>query len=111
MYLSPTTAQVAPKLENREERLNSMLFEDEGVRFKQYEELIYQMFAPSLAQTPFTQLANLTGNPAISLPTALEKQLPLGIHFIAAKGREDLLFEVGHEFEQAGYFKLPYFYK
>lgn len=111
LYLSPTTAQVAPKLENREERLNSMLFEDEGVIFEQYEELIYQMFAPSLAQTPFTQLANLTGNPAISLPTALEKQLPLGIHFMAAKGREDLLFEVGHEFERAGYFKLPYFYK
>ncbi|MDM8279802.1 amidase family protein [Ligilactobacillus agilis] len=111
LYLSPTTAQVAPKISEREELLAPALVSFEPLSLSEHAELIYQMFAPSLAQTPFTQLANLTGNPAISLPTGLDEHLPLGIHFMAAKGREDLLFEVGHEFEQAGYFKLPYFYK
>ena len=32
-------------------------------------ELIYDYFDKSLQLTPYTQLANLTGQPAISLPT------------------------------------------
>ena len=54
--------------------------------------LIHQMFEKSLEITPYTQLANLTGQPAISLPTYLtEKNLPLGIQFMAARGRENLV--------------------
>ncbi len=52
----------------------------------------------------FTAPANITGLPAVSLPSgfvSLEgKSLPLGIHFVAPHGREDLLFEVGKNFEK-----------
>ncbi|MDN6127217.1 MAG: amidase, partial [Tetragenococcus halophilus] len=58
------------------------------------------------------QLANLTGQPAISLPTHLTNEgLPLGIQFVAAKGREDLLFEVGELFENNQQFHLPAYYQ
>ena len=75
-------------------------------------ELIYDYFDKSLQLTPYTQLANLTGQPAISLPTHVTATgLPLGIQLLAARGREDLLFQVGEQFEQEGKFKLPESYR
>ena len=69
-------------------------------------QLIWDMFEKSLALSPFTQQANLTGQPAISLPTHIaENGLPLGIHFTAPKNREEWLLEIGLEFEQARLFK------
>lgn len=51
----------------------------------------------------FTSPANMTGLPAISIPSGFAeengKKLPLGIHFIAPYLREDLLFEIGKKFE------------
>jgi amidase len=45
--------------------------------------------------TPFTPVANQTGQPAISLPVGQSANgLPVGAHFIAASGREDLLLQV-----------------
>ena len=45
--------------------------------------------------TPFTPVANQTGQPAISLPVAQSATgCPVGAHFIAAPGREDLLLQV-----------------
>jgi aspartyl-tRNA(Asn)/glutamyl-tRNA(Gln) amidotransferase subunit A len=52
----------------------------------------------------FTGPANMTGLPAISIPSGFVEEegnkLPLGIQFIAPHGREDLLFEVGKKFEE-----------
>ncbi|HEY0011197.1 MAG TPA: Asp-tRNA(Asn)/Glu-tRNA(Gln) amidotransferase subunit GatA [Candidatus Paceibacterota bacterium] len=49
----------------------------------------------------FTVTANLTGMPALSVPmgsvTRDEVSLPVGIHFTAPHGREDLLFTIGAE--------------
>lgn len=51
----------------------------------------------------FTVTANIVGVPAISIPSGSslveDKNLPLGIQFMAPHGREDLLFEVGKKFE------------
>ena len=41
----------------------------------------------------------------------LRQRLPLGIQLLAARGREDLLFQVGEQFEQEGKFKLPESYR
>lgn len=66
------------------------------------------MFEQSLSITPYTALANLTGQPALSLPTyETSAGLPMGIQLIAAKGREDLLLGVARQFERAGLLKLP----
>ncbi|HEL1082075.1 TPA: amidase [Streptococcus equi subsp. zooepidemicus] len=71
-------------------------------------ELVEVMFEQSLFITPYTALANLTGQPALSLPTyETSAGLPMGIQLIAAKGREDLLLGVARQFERAGLLKLP----
>jgi amidase len=50
----------------------------------------------------FTALANLTGQPAISLPLAWsEEGLPIGIQLIAPYGREDVLIRVASQLEEA----------
>ncbi len=51
----------------------------------------------------FTAPANMTGMPAVSIPAGFVeeegKKLPLGVQFMAPHGREDLLFQVGKDFE------------
>ncbi|EMR4163620.1 TPA: amidase [Streptococcus pyogenes] len=70
--------------------------------------LVETMFGKSLAINPYTALPNLTGQPAISLPTYETKEgLPMGIQLIAAKGREDLLLGIAEQFEAAGLLKIP----
>ena len=52
----------------------------------------------------FTVTANLTGNPALSLPMGTVvrdgKNLPVGIQLTAAHGDEKTLFTLGRELEQ-----------
>jgi amidase len=51
---------------------------------------------------PFTPPFNVTGQPAISLPLYWNSGgLPIGIQLVAAFGREDLLFRVAAQLEQA----------
>ena len=59
-------------------------------------QLIYDHWLPSLALTPYTQFANLTGEPALSLPALVTKSgLPLGIQFNAAMGNDRYLLQLG----------------
>ena len=52
----------------------------------------------------FTVTANITGLPAISIPSgfaaSVDKQLPLGFQLQAPRAREDILFEIGKKFEK-----------
>jgi amidase len=58
--------------------------------------------AEALSATPNTQLANLLGIPAISLPTATSTAgLPIGTMWHAAFGREDVLFRLASQIEAA----------
>ncbi|MFI7705074.1 amidase [Nonomuraea sp. NPDC049480] len=51
---------------------------------------------------PFTVVFNITGQPAISLPLGTsEDGLPIGVQIVAPYGREDLLFQVAAQLEQA----------
>jgi amidase len=56
----------------------------------------------NLEKLPFTQLANLTGQPAMSVPLYwTESGLPLGSQFIAPLGDEKTLFQLAQQLEHA----------
>lgn len=62
----------------------------------------------SLKKTPFTQLANFTGQPAMSMPLHWTPDgLPVGIQFIAPFGDEATLFRLAAQLEKAA----PWFNK
>ena len=108
LFLTPTTAQPAPRVNDpdRVEYIEQMKHINELTAGEQ-RQLIYDQCLPGLAQAPFTEQANMTGEPAISLPTAMSSQgTPMGIQFIAAKGNEALLLQMAKIFEDQRRFKL-----
>lgn len=105
-YVTPAAAYGAPKIgelthsEESERKLISEISQLNNVVDQQA--LIYEMFLPSLTYTPFTQLANLTGQPAISVPTHMTKEgLPLGVQFIAPKGADHTLLQIASQLEDS----------
>jgi amidase len=63
---------------------------------------VEQTALENLSMVPFTQLANVTGVPAMSVPLhTFPNGLPLGVHFLAGHGREGLLFALAGQLERA----------
>ncbi|UFT98653.1 amidase [Radiobacillus kanasensis] len=103
-YITPTNADVAPRLGELEvsEEIKERLIHIARKTKKEQQRLVYDMFLPSLTFTPFTQLANLTGQPAMTVPVHLtEGGLPIGVQFMAPKGKENWLFAVAAELERS----------
>lgn len=116
-YITPAAASAAPKVgelthdRNQQEQLRSQI---ENISSSKQQEVIYDMFLPSLTYTPFTQLANLTGQPAMSLPVHLTEQgLPIGVHIMAPKGDEYKLLQLAYQVEESSIWQgmngNPYF--
>ncbi|WP_112182380.1 MULTISPECIES: amidase [Paraliobacillus] len=103
-YVTPTNAHPAPKngeLTHTKAQIEKLKVIDQLTMTEQ-QKLVYEMFLPSLTYTPYTQLANLTGQPAMSVPTYLTNEgLPMGVQFIAAKGKEDMLFTIASQLEKS----------
>jgi amidase len=56
----------------------------------------------NLGWVPFTQLANMTGRPAMSVPLYwTERGLPLGVQFVAPLGGEGMLLRLAAQLETA----------
>lgn len=107
LFLSPSATTTAPRLDQdlQSDIIRTQLKNIETVSFAESETIVFDMFAKSLAITPYTQLANLTGQPAISLPVHLTANgLPIGVQFMASRGREDQLFQISDELEETGIF-------
>ncbi len=107
LYLTPATATVAPK--NGEVKtpawqkpiLKALLGVGKAHLLAQGK-LVDQIVKENLKWVPFTQLANITGLPAMSVPLYWNEQnLPLGSQFIAPFAREDLLLQLAAQLEQA----------
>jgi LPXTG-motif cell wall-anchored protein len=109
IYLTPTTASTAPLVGDpliTPENLKKMS-EIDQMDAPDRKKLIYDQWLDALTYTPYTQLANLTGEPALSLPTFVSSNgLPLGIQLNAATGEDRLLLEFGQLFEDNKQFKL-----
>ena len=103
-YITPATASIAPKigeLTPTQVEREQMLSQIRGVSGSEQQALIYDMFLPSLTFTPFSQLANLTGQPAMSIPVHIsEAGLPLGVQVMAQKGEEHRLLQLAFQLEQ-----------
>lgn len=107
LFLIPSTASVAPK--NGQIKtpawqtpiLKGLISVGQAHQLAKGK-LIDQIIRNNLQWVPFTQLANITGLPAMSVPLYWNKDhLPLGSQFIAPFGREDLLLQLAHQLEQA----------
>lgn len=108
LYLTPTTASVAPK--NGEVRtpllqqllLKGLLKTGQAHQLLKGSFLVEQIVQSNLKWVPFTQLANITGVPAMSVPLYWNKRgLPLGSQFMAPFGHEHVLLALAAQLEQA----------
>lgn len=106
LYITPTTAFPPSKigeldLSSAEKTLIKTVSGLGLSRILKKSGFVDQLAHKSLERTPFTQLANLTGQPAMSLPMHITKEgLPCGVQVMARRGREDLLFQLAGELEQ-----------
>lgn len=108
LYLTPTTAHQAPRIDrDLVSEANMKNAKYRTIRFSRAASNHLGSVASCIDPFTITQLANISGQPAISLPTYVGKNgLPLGIQFIARKGRENLLLQIGKLFEDQQQFKL-----
>ncbi|WP_053217866.1 amidase [Virgibacillus senegalensis] len=102
-YITPANAHPAP--ENGELTHTVKEFEQllkvDSVSKQHQQQIVYEMFEPSLTYTPHTQLANLTGQPAMTVPVHLaDSGLPMGVQFIAPKGWEIRLLQIAGQLEK-----------
>lgn len=105
LILTPTAA--TPPLEsdtldpNHLEKIFMKIMVVTGLGKKAVNDTFLEMIIDkSLYQTPFTPIANITGQPAMSVPLHWDEHgLPHGAHFMANQGADDILFMLAHQLE------------
>ncbi|SDG56418.1 Asp-tRNAAsn/Glu-tRNAGln amidotransferase A subunit [Lentzea fradiae] len=107
LLLTPTLATPPPRVGQFElpeslRRATDVLLRTRTARFLRHTKIVDDMIRDNLGWVPYTQLANLTGRPAISLPLHWTAAgLPLGVQFVAPLAGESLLIKLAAQLEEA----------
>lgn len=107
LYLTPTMAVLPPLIgADQPGLLEQLLVKAVNTfglgRLLKASGMVEKLATASLARVPFTQLANLTGLPAMSVPLYWTPQpLPVGVHFMAPFGAEARLLRLAAQLEKA----------
>jgi amidase len=107
LLLTPTLATPPPKIGEFElpvalQHASDALIKTRTARFLRHTKIVDDMIDKNLGWVPYTQLANLTGRPAISLPLHWTAEgLPLGVQFVAPLAGESRLIQLAAQLEQA----------
>ena len=111
IFLTPTNAYPAPVADYQHitEEMATKMSDMSQLSKEEKLQLIYDQWLPAWTLTPYTQLANLLGTPAISLPTYINAHnLPMGIMFQTYAKNDRSLLAIGDLFEREG--RLRTFY-
>ncbi len=107
LLLTPTMAMPPPRIGQFDlprslQRASDALLRTRTARLLRHTKIVDDMIDDHLGWVPYTQLANLTGRPAITLPLHWTADgLPLGVQFVAPLAGESLLIRLAAQLEQA----------
>jgi amidase len=104
-------AYMTPTLANPHIKLGSLLpsnIEDFGIKLASklnacfyIKPIVKKIALNQLSAFPFTQLANQTGLPAMSIPVGISsKNIPLGVHFMSGYAKDHLLLRLARQLEE-----------
>lgn len=111
LLLTPTLATPPPRVGEFDlpvslQRAADLLLRTRTAKVLSHTRIVDDMVDKNLGWVPYTQLANVTGRPAISLPLHWTADgLPLGVQFVAPLAGEPLLISLAAQLERA----LPWF--
>ncbi len=107
LLLTPTLAKPPPFIGEFElpaplQRVADALLKTRTARLLSLTKIVDDMVDQNLGWVPYTQLANLTGRPAISLPLHWTADgVPMGVQFVAPLAGEGRLIRLAAQLEQA----------
>ena len=107
LLLTPTLATPPPRIGEFDlpfalQRASDVLIKTRTARLLRYTKIVDDMVDKNLNWVPYTQLANLTGRPAITVPMYWTATgLPLGVQFVAPLDGESTLIRLAAQLEAA----------